>query len=215
MDELSARRERFCVEYIKDYIGTRAAIRAGYSEKGASVEASRLLRNASVLRRVKELERAALQEAGYSPESLRSFIIRQMIAQASVDASDITEVVYMDNEKRTAALVEMAEGNGGQYFLDFGDPVVYIKPTSEFTPEERAAVKGVKQTRTKEGVTIEVQMYDKQAALKALADIAGLTKQPLEGADGGEPVTLNVIFGDRKTEQSEALADGDSHIRTA
>ena len=197
--QLDGRQERFCVEYVKDpkRNQARAAIRAGYSEDSAYNQGCRLMKYDYILRRVKELEREALEEAGYSVESLRAFIIRQMIAHASVDASDISEVVYADNEKRTAALEKLAECNNGQYFLDFGDPVVYIKPTSEWTAEERAAVKCIKQTRTKEGISLEVQMYDKQAALKALADIAGISKQNLDVAlagAGGQPVELNFVM---------------------
>lgn len=55
-DNLNAQQERFCEEYIIDYNGTAAASRAGYSEKSATVTASRLLRNAKVLARVRELQ---------------------------------------------------------------------------------------------------------------------------------------------------------------
>lgn len=176
MEELKEKRERFCQEYVIDRNGTQAAIRAGYAAKGAHVEASRLMKDVYVSRRIKELEREALEAAGYSPETMRAYIIRQALAHVSVDATDVAEIVYPDDQKRLYALEEMAKENGGQYYLDFGEPVVYLKPTKEYSPDERAAVKGIKQTRTKEGVVIDVQMHDKHAALKLLADIAGITK---------------------------------------
>lgn len=40
--------KRFAEEYVVDCNGTQAAIRAGYSRKTSSVQASRLLRNAKV-----------------------------------------------------------------------------------------------------------------------------------------------------------------------
>jgi phage terminase small subunit len=48
--EINSRRrwERFAEEYVIDLNGTRAAIRAGYSAKGAKVTASRLLTKANV-----------------------------------------------------------------------------------------------------------------------------------------------------------------------
>lgn len=52
---LSAKIERFCAEYIVDFNGTRAAIRAGYAEKSAAQQASRLLKNDEVSARVREL----------------------------------------------------------------------------------------------------------------------------------------------------------------
>lgn len=54
--ELTDNQKRFCEEYIIDLNGTKAAIRAGYSEKTAEVQASRLLRNAKVLEFVSQLK---------------------------------------------------------------------------------------------------------------------------------------------------------------
>jgi hypothetical protein len=54
--ELSPKRENFCQEYVIDNNGTNAAIRAGYSKKGADVRASKLLANAKVRARVKQLQ---------------------------------------------------------------------------------------------------------------------------------------------------------------
>lgn len=52
----NAQYERFAREYVVDYNGTQAVIRAGYSEKSAASQASRLLRNDKVLARVRELQ---------------------------------------------------------------------------------------------------------------------------------------------------------------
>lgn len=45
---LNPRQERFVAEYLVDFNATRAAIRAGYSENGATVQASRLLGDANI-----------------------------------------------------------------------------------------------------------------------------------------------------------------------
>ena len=50
------RHERFCQEYVVDYNGTQAAIRAGYSEKTAKSQASTLLTYPNLLARVRELQ---------------------------------------------------------------------------------------------------------------------------------------------------------------
>lgn len=47
-DELNSKQKAFCHEYIVDCNGTKALIRAGYSEKGAAVAASKLLRSVKV-----------------------------------------------------------------------------------------------------------------------------------------------------------------------
>lgn len=50
-----AKQELFCNEYIVDFNGTQAAIRAGYSKKTAEAQASRLLTTVKVKARVAEL----------------------------------------------------------------------------------------------------------------------------------------------------------------
>jgi phage terminase small subunit len=53
--ELTSRQESFCQEYIKDYNGTRAAIRAKYSPKTAQEQASRLLSTVIIRGRINQL----------------------------------------------------------------------------------------------------------------------------------------------------------------
>ncbi|HDL7851539.1 TPA: terminase small subunit [Yersinia enterocolitica] len=55
MKQLTPKQELFCREYLKDLNATQAAIRAGYSEKTAQVQSSRLLSNVMVQQRVGEL----------------------------------------------------------------------------------------------------------------------------------------------------------------
>ncbi len=45
----TAKQRAFVLEYPKDFNGTKAAIRAGYSERGANVAAIRALSNATIL----------------------------------------------------------------------------------------------------------------------------------------------------------------------
>ena len=48
MKELSAKQKKFVHEWLIDLCGTRAAIRAGYSEKSAAQTASRLMKDPAV-----------------------------------------------------------------------------------------------------------------------------------------------------------------------
>ena len=62
MPELkNPRHELFCREYIVDYNGRQAALRAGYTESSAGNTASRLLTNDDVLARVRELQKEQMQ----------------------------------------------------------------------------------------------------------------------------------------------------------
>ena len=53
---LTNKQKAFCREYVIDHNGTQAAIRAGYSKKGAEVRASELLRNSKVKDYISRLE---------------------------------------------------------------------------------------------------------------------------------------------------------------
>ena len=54
---MTERQRKFVAEFLKSGNGTQAALRAGYSQNGAAVQATRLLRNANV-RSAIEAERA-------------------------------------------------------------------------------------------------------------------------------------------------------------
>ncbi|MEX0285098.1 MAG: terminase small subunit [Paracoccaceae bacterium] len=55
---MTDKQQRFVEEYLIDLNGTQAAIRAGYSEKTAPEQASRLLRNVKVASAIKEAKTA-------------------------------------------------------------------------------------------------------------------------------------------------------------
>lgn len=57
VSSITSKQERFCQEYIIDYNGAQAAVRAGYAENSARKTASRMLTNADILARVRELQR--------------------------------------------------------------------------------------------------------------------------------------------------------------
>ncbi len=63
-----SRHELFCQEYVKDYNGTQAAIRAGYAEKSAKQTASRLLTNDDLLVRVRELQHEQVERLAVSQD---------------------------------------------------------------------------------------------------------------------------------------------------
>jgi phage terminase small subunit len=61
---LTNRQRAFVNEYLVDLNGTQAAIRAGYAESGASVEASRLLGNVNIAKLIAEAKEKRAEETG-------------------------------------------------------------------------------------------------------------------------------------------------------
>lgn len=54
-DKLNEQQKRFCSEYLIDFNGMQAAIRAGYAKKAAGVQATRLLKLEKVQLEIKRL----------------------------------------------------------------------------------------------------------------------------------------------------------------
>jgi len=69
-EALTAQQYRFCLEYLKDYNGTKAATRAGYSPDSAASQASRLLKHEKINAELKKIERQAASFAAITPESV-------------------------------------------------------------------------------------------------------------------------------------------------
>lgn len=55
-EEINEKQENFCLEYLKDFNGTKAAIRAGYSKKTANEQASQLLAKLSIQNYLKKIQ---------------------------------------------------------------------------------------------------------------------------------------------------------------
>ena len=68
---IEPRQQRFVDEYLKDFNGTQAAIRAGYSKRTAVAQASRLLSKANIAATVAARKQAAAQRLEMSAEEVR------------------------------------------------------------------------------------------------------------------------------------------------
>ncbi len=68
MGKLTAKQERFCKEYITDFNGSQAAIRAGYSESTAKEIASENLTKPNIVARIEELKQPIEERLGITAE---------------------------------------------------------------------------------------------------------------------------------------------------
>ena len=81
ISKLPDKQRRFCLEYLQDYNGTQAAIRAGYSRKTASVLANKILKKPAVKRFLGKFERESQEQF----ELERNEILRHLAACATRD----------------------------------------------------------------------------------------------------------------------------------
>ncbi|MGP2449036.1 terminase small subunit [Pantoea stewartii subsp. indologenes] len=85
MAKLTDKQELFAREYLKDLNATQAAIRAGYSEKTANEQASRLLANVNVQNFVAELKAQRVEQTGIDA----AYVLRRLVEIDQMDVLDI------------------------------------------------------------------------------------------------------------------------------
>lgn len=136
MAELSNKKhERFCTEYVKDMNGKQAAIRAGYAERSAEMQASRLLRNDKVKQRVAELREAYFNENIMTAQQVEYELTRialglsnekHVVIEGTGDGYSEARIIDKppDEKSRLKALELMAK----RHRILSGDTTIDIKP---------------------------------------------------------------------------------------
>lgn len=69
-DKLQPKQELFCKEYLIDFCGKQAAIRAGYSKKTANEQASKMLTNANIQTQIAKLSQKRNDKLDLSAEKI-------------------------------------------------------------------------------------------------------------------------------------------------
>ncbi|EHX2415852.1 terminase small subunit [Escherichia coli] len=119
LKQLTPKQELFCREYLKDLNATQAAIRAGYSEKTANEQASRLLAKVNVQNFVAELKAARIEQTGIDA----AYVLRRLV---EIDQMDVLDIMTDDMSLKPVSewpaswrrylsgfdLAEMFEGRG-------------------------------------------------------------------------------------------------------
>lgn len=136
MAELSNKKhERFCTEYVKDTNGKQAAIRAGYAERSAEMQASRLLRNDKVKQRVAELREAYFNENIMTAQQVEYELTRialglsnekHVVIEGTGEGCSEARIIDKppDEKSRLKALELMAK----RHRILSGDTTIDIKP---------------------------------------------------------------------------------------
>lgn len=116
---ITPKQQRFVQEYLQDHNGTQAAIRAGYSEKTAKQQGSRLLTEARIQAAVRAGQKKVAKKAEVTVDSLmaeleqaRKLALKEKQASAAVTAT-------MGKGKLAGLLVEKHKHSGavGTYDL--------------------------------------------------------------------------------------------------
>jgi phage terminase small subunit len=89
--DLSAKQKRFCEEYLIDMNGAQAAIRAGYAQKNADVQAAQILSLTKVRQYLQKLKNEQSKRTGITAD----LVLKEL---AAVGFSKITDVLNIDDE---------------------------------------------------------------------------------------------------------------------
>ena len=160
---MSPKQELFVREYLKDLNATQAAIRAGYSPNGASVQATRLLANASISAAIAAKQGKVMNKLDISVE-------RILLERARLAFFDPRKL--LDNTGRPLALQDLDD--------DTAAAIAGLKVSDKYeTPPD-----GGERTVS---TVLEYKLADKNASLTALEKVNGMY------SSGDEPAgVLNI-----------------------
>lgn len=156
--KLPPMQDRFVDEWLIDFNGTQAAIRAGYSERSARSIAGRLLTKDNIQAEISRRQRDLQRRTEVSQER----VVKELARVAFADATD-----YVQVETRT---VEKNDGTELSY------QTVTLTETAELSADQRAAIAGIKQGAN----GVEVKLHDKIKALELLGRHIGMFNDKLE-----------------------------------
>lgn len=129
---MNEKRIRFCEEYVKDYNGAKAAVRAGYKEKNARITASQLLTIPNVKEYIEELQTDLLKQC-----KVESHVVLNRLMQ---------EATNLENPGSTRVQALVALGKHIGLFTDKVEHSGDVAPT---------VVKRVAVYRTEDGDLVE------------------------------------------------------------
>ena len=156
--KLTPKQMRFVDEWLIDFNGKQAAIRAGYSAKTAEVTAAKLLRNvkvqAEIARRQKDLQRRT--------EVTQDRVVKELARSAFANIAD-----YVRVETQTCT---KDDGTETTY------QIVMLSETEDLSADQRAALATVKQSVN----GVEIKLHDKIKALELLGRHIGMFNDKLE-----------------------------------
>lgn len=173
--ECNEKQREFIRQYIIDFNGTAAAIRAGYAEKSAPARASDLLRK----RKVREELNRQLDEIFKSDkQEIKARVIQMLQKIAQHDISEFIEI-------KTKTVVEYVKGDNGELEpVELEKQVAVIKDTADI---DTRAVQSIKQN--KDGV-IEIKFHDPLKAAELLAKYVGMF---IDKGEVEHKITYNII----------------------
>ena len=183
LDQLEEKQQLFVHEYIKDLNGTKAAIRAHYSEDTARQQASRLLSNVNIQNAIAELKAQRNERLNIDADT----VLWKWWQIANADYNELSSVkrvacgycyggvnITDDSEPSidpTKAPDEDCSTCGGD-----GEAYVYMADTTNLSPDARLLYQGAENTK----FGIKINTADRMKALDNVARHLGMFKDVID-----------------------------------
>lgn len=177
------RRKAIAYHYVMNGDKIAAMVDNGYSESYAKARGYTIFAREDMKAFIEEF-RAEVRERHLVTADR---VVNEMAKLAFVDVTDIVKVVKKTRETDDYRPVEYM--------------AVEIKPTEEWTPEQRAAIKSIKYTNN----GISVEFYSKDAALTKLGETLGIFKQNVKVSGSVEAGQQEDPYKGLSTEDLKAL----------
>ena len=100
---LTPKQERFAAEYIIDMNATQAALRAGYSPKGAEVTGFHLLRNPKIQQIIANYKQTSIEKLESDYHIIKERVIREVAKYAFMKVDDVSE----ENSQEAVKIYDM------------------------------------------------------------------------------------------------------------
>ena len=166
---LTDKQRKFCDEYLIDLNATQAAIRAGYTEKYANTNASKLLQNTTISQYIGERQK----ELSRKTEITQERVIRELALIAFSNATDYARVVEKKMKIEVdGVLVDVLDEDGNPIMYRTVEPVL----TEELTDDQKRALAVIKKGRD----GLEVRPCSKEKALELLGRHLGMFTDKIE-----------------------------------
>lgn len=180
-NELTAKQRAFVREYLIDLNASQAALRAGYSEKSAHVEGTRLLKNAKVAAAVS----AAMDLRAKRTEVTADRVLKEL---AKIGFSDIRKAVKW----QTSLITEEDNPDGGDVAVvkNIVTNNVQLVASEDIDDDTAAAIAEISQNA--QG-GLKIKLHDKRAALVDMGKHLGMFIEKVEHS-GEVAVTFNTIY---------------------
>jgi phage terminase small subunit len=161
---LTPRQQRFAEEYLVDLNATRAALRAGYSAKGAEVRGSELLRNRKVAAKIDGLKRERSERTRVTAD--------RVLRELAVLAFSSIEDYALDDDGR----IVLRPGAEPDALRAVRRIRFKKRPVAAILPRRRhrATTCKCKSPPAQVEVETDICLWDKLAALKLCMDHLGL-----------------------------------------